>query len=344
MSAKKFVEKLGMGWNLGNTFDAVGPQEHPTPEQQETAWHNPVTTEAMVKLVKDAGFDIFRLPVTWYPQLGPAPDYTINPHWLARVNQIVDWAINSGLTVILNLHHENWHFPSYENYPKASEILKKVWTQIATHFKDYDERLVFEAMNEPRKQGTPVEWTGGDEEGRTVVMKLNQDFYDTVRGLDGNNLTRMLMVPIYAASSDEPAMKDFSQPQLLPMDTNIITSIHAYTPYEFALSDNQTANKWSDALKRDIDSMFHRVDKYLLQKGMAVIMGECGARRKGDNVADRAQWARYYTAKAKEYGIPCIWWDNGLLEGPDNAEVFGLVDRKACKWAFPEVVDAFLQK
>ncbi|MCL1787557.1 MAG: hypothetical protein FWG38_06185, partial [Defluviitaleaceae bacterium] len=71
---------------------------------------------------------------------------------------------------------------------------------------------------------------------------------------------------------------------------------------------------------------------------------EGGARRKGDNVADRAQWAKYYTGRAKEYGIPCIWWDNGILEGPDNSEVFGLMNRKTEKWEFPEIVNAFLQK
>jgi len=346
MNAIEYVKTLGTGWNLGNTFDAVSKESNPTPTQQETAWHNPVTTEAMVKKVKDAGFDIFRLPTTWYPQLGPAPDYTIKPEWLTRINEVVDWAINSGMTVILNLHHENWHFPSEENYPKASEILKKVWAQIANHFAHYDSNLIFEAMNEPRKQGTPVEWTGGDEEGRNVVMKLNQDFVDTVRTTGGKNATRMLMVPIYAASSDEPAMKDFTQPvyNLCQPGENLITSVHAYTPYEFALSNNQAANKWSDDLKKDIDALFERIDKYLLQKGMAVIMGECGARRKGNNVQDRVEWAKYYTATAKKYNIPCIWWDNGAMEGSDDSELFGLLNRKACKWEYPEIVDAFLQK
>jgi endoglucanase len=325
---------------LGNTFDAVSRSASSSPTQQETAWHNPVTTVEMVKAVKDVGFDIFRLPVTWYPQLGPAPDYVIKREWLNRVNEVLDYAYNLGMTVIINMHHENWHFPSEENYPAASEILKKVWEQIAEHFKNYDEKLIFEAMNEPRKVKTPVEWTGGDEEGRGVVMKLNQDFVDTVRATGGNNATRMLMVPIYAASSDEPAMKDFVQPK----GENIITSIHAYTPYEFALSNNQQANKWQTSYEKDIDALFARVNKYLLQKGYSVIMGECGARRKGENTEDRVQWAKYYTAAAKKHNVPCVWWDNGSMEGPDTAELFGLLNRKECKWEFPLVVDAFLQK
>jgi len=339
MTSQDYVKTLGTGWNLGNTFDAVSRKKAPTPTEQETAWDNPVTTKAMVKTVRDAGFDIFRLPTTWYKQLGPAPDYTIKTEWLTRVQEVVDWAIGLDMTVILNMHHENWHFPTEENYPTAREIMTKVWAQIATYFADYD-KIIFEAMNEPRKNGTEHEWNGGDIEGRTVVMKLNQDFVDTVRATGGKNATRMLMVPVYAASSDEPALADFVQPN----GENIITSVHAYTPYRFALSNDQRAHKWSDALKKDIDELFARIDKYLLQKGYAVIMGETGARRKADNVADRVEWARYYKTVAKKYNVPCVWWDNGIMEGSAQTEVFGLLDRNKCTWMFPEVVDAFLLK
>lgn len=335
---KEFTNALSSGWNLGNTFDAVSPNEKPTVTEQETAWGNPVTTQAMVQMVKDAGFDIFRLPVTWFQQMDAA--YNVNPAWMARVQEVADYALDLDLTVILNIHHENWHFPSKENYPKASEILKKLWQQIATHFKDYSHKLVFEAMNEPRQVGTPIEWTGGDKESRQVVMDLNQDFVDVVRATGGNNATRMLMVPVYAASSDQAAMEDFVQ----PTGENLITSVHAYTPYDFALSDKQECNVWSADLEKDIDALFDRIDKCLLQKGMAVIMGECGARRKGDNAPDRAKWAKYYKTVAKKYGVPCIWWDNGSMEGPDTSELFGILNRKTMAWEYPEVVDNFLLK
>jgi len=339
MTAQDYVKTLGTGWNLGNTFDAVYREGNPTPIQQETAWHNPVTTQAMVQLVKDAGFDIFRLPVTWFQQLGPTPDYTVNPAWVARVEEVAKWALDLDMTVILNVHHENWHFPTEENYPKAREILTNLWAQIANHFGDYD-KIIFESMNEPRKVGTPVEWTGGDDEGRGVVHKLNQDFVDTVRATGGKNAKRWLMVPTYAASSDEPAMAHFTQPN----GENIIASVHAYTPYDFALSDNQSANQWGEEWEKQIDSLYARIDKYLLQKGYAVIMGECGARNKGENVEARVKWARYYKTAAKQHGIPCVWWDNGIYVGPDNSELFGLMDRKDVRWQYPSVVDAFLLK
>ena len=333
-----FVQNLGVGWNLGNTLDArVRGGKPKTTSEQETAWHNPVTTEEMIKTVYDKGFDILRIPTSWGDFLGDAPDYTVNRDWMNRVQEIVDYGLKYNMTIILNLHHEDWHFPSYENYPAASAIISKLWTQIANHFSDYDNRLIFEAMNEPRKKGTPVEWTGGDDEGRDVVGKLSIDFINAVRAAGGNNATRMLMIPTYAASSDEPAMKGF----VMPEGENLIVSVHAYTPYVFALKEGEPG-KWIGDYEKEIDSLFDRIDRYFLSKKIPVIMGECGARRKGDNISDRVQWASYYRKTAKKYGVPCIWWDNGSYDGDERHELFGLLNRRTCTWVYPEIADAFI--
>ncbi|MCL1787059.1 MAG: glycoside hydrolase family 5 protein [Defluviitaleaceae bacterium] len=331
LSAQNYVRNLHAGWNLGNTLDAIcREKENPTPAEQETAWHNPMTTRAMIQLVKDAGFDMLRVPVTWYQQIGE--DHVIKKEWMDRVQEVVDYGMDSGLTVILNLHHENWHFPSDENYPAASTRMKAVWQQIAQRFRDYDNRLIFEAMNEPRKTQTPVEWTGGDEEGRRVVMQLNKDFVDTVRATGGNNATRMLMVPTYAACSEDNGMFDF----VPPADENIIVSLHCYPPVDFALLDNMDENQWTPACDRELDALFARVDKYFLSKGIPVIMGECGARDK-NNPADRVAWAKSYMRRARKYGVPSIWWDNGGKE-------FEWMLRKELAWKYPDMVAAFLEK
>lgn len=338
MTTFEYVKNLGAGWNLGNTLDAVLRRKSDTQELHETAWGNPTTTQEMVQTLKDAGFEIFRVPVTWYQQMGDAPDFIINEAFLSRVKEVVDYGINIGMTVILNIHHENWHFPSEENFPSAKVKLEKVWTQIANYFAHYPDKLILESMNEPRKEKTDVEWTGGDEEGRIVVMKLNQVFVDTVRATGGKNSTRMLLVPNYAASCNENAMTDF----ILPEGENIILSLHGYIPYGFSLGDDHTQNVWSESEQTDIDWLFIRIEKYFLSKGIPVILGECGARRKYFNAQDRALWAAYYTKKAREYGVPCCWWDNGFLEGAETTEVFGLLNRHTLEWGFPEIMRAFV--
>jgi len=339
MNANEYVKTLNIGWNLGNTLDSRsrGGKSNLTLQEQETQWYNPPTTAEMIQKVHSAGFDIFRVPTTWCKQFDE--EFNIAPEWMARVNEVVDYGINCGMTVILNLHHENWHFPSEENFPKASEIMKKVWTQIANNFANYDNKLIFEAMNEPRKEKTEVEWTGGDEEGRRVVMKLNQIFVDTVRGTGGNNASRMLLVPNYAASCFEVAMQDF----VMPTGENIIMSLHGYNPYEFALGDDHSINVFTSEHEKDIVELFARIDKYFLSKGIPVIMGECGARRKRDNETERAKWAAFYSKTARSHGVPCVWWDNGYLEGDDKTEVFGLLNRRTVEWGYPEIAKAFVE-
>jgi len=192
-------------------------------------------------------------------------------------------------------------------------------------------------MNEPRMKGTPQEWTGGNPEAREVINKLNQDFVDTIRNSGGNNPYRHLMIPTYAASSDPKTWKDF----VIPDDDKVIVSIHAYIPYNFALNKNGT-DKWSPTNRndtREIDSLMDNLYNTFISKGQPVILGEFGAMDK-NNLEDRVAWAKYYVQKAKEKGIPCIWWDNGAFTG--SGELFGLLDRRTLEWKYPEIVEALM--
>lgn len=333
ITALELVSEIKIGWNLGNTLDANGSNNL----KSETSWGNPSTSKEMINLVKEAGFNVIRIPTTWENHLGVAPDYTIDPAWMNRVKEVVNYAIDNEMYVILNLHHEEWHFPSNENYDKAKEMLTKIWAQIADYFDYYDEYLIFEGMNEPRMKGTSYEWTGGTPESREVVSKLNLDFIETIRKSGGNNNKRHLMIPTYAASSDPKTWKDL----VIPEDDKIIVSLHAYTPYNFALN-GQGTDQWSIELPndtREIDSLMMNIDREFTSKEIPVILGEFGARNK-DNLESRVNWAKYYVMKAKEIGVPCIWWDNGAFEG--TGENFGLMNRRDLVWKYPEIVKALM--
>lgn len=331
----ELVKEFQIGWNLGNTLDATGGGALLT---SEMSWGNPKTSEEVFKKLKDSGFNIVRIPVSWENHFGPEPEYMIHDVWLKRVKEIVDYAIDNDLYVIINMHHEEWHFPSYDNQEKATTILTKVWAQIADEFKDYDEHLIFEGMNEPRMKGTALEWNGGNAEARDVINQLNNSFVETIRKADGNNPYRHLMIPTYAASSDSKTWRDF----VIPEDDKIIVSIHAYTPYNFALNKNGTA-KWSSENQsdtRDIDNLMNNIYNSFLSKGVPVIIGEFGAVDK-DNSEARVDWAKYYMQKASEKGIPCIYWDNGAFTG--DGELFGLLDRREYIWKNQDIVDALME-
>lgn len=326
-----FVKELKLGWNLGNTLDAKGGMG----VTSENAWGNPVTKKEMILDIKEAGFNVIRIPVTWDGHLTADGNYTIHDKWLERVKEVVDYAYEEDMYVILNTHHEEWIFPSYENQEAVTEQLIAVWTQIANYFKDYDEHLIFEGMNEPRMKGTPYEWNGGNQEGHDVVNALGQAFVETVRLSGGNNLYRQLMVPGYAASSSVNALKAIK----LPKDEYLILSVHAYLPYLMALDGGSTNTFDTSNLNdtKDIDELMTNLNDLFISKGIPVVIGEFGSRNK-ENLEDRVALAEYFVKAAQKYRIPCVWWDNNQFNG--NGENFGLYDRREKSWIYPEIVEA----
>ena len=337
----ELVKEMKVGWNLGNTLDSTitNPKGTELPSDWETAWGQPVTTKAMIDSVAAQGFNVLRVPITWEGKFGEGPDYTIDPDWLARVNEIVDYGIDDDMFVIINVHHEEWHMPTYENEAAAQEILTALWAQIADHFKNYNEKLIFEGLNEPRLKGTPMEWNGGNDEARDVINHWNAAFVETVRNSGGNNKLRHLMVTPYAASSMDKVLNDFA----VPDDDKVIVSIHAYLPYTFALADNaQATTEWSadnPADTNDIDMLMANLKDRYLDKGRAVIIGEMGTRNRMNTEA-RAQCARYYSEAAHNAGIPICWWDNNAFVG--GGENFGLFDRKTFEWRYPDIISALM--
>lgn len=334
LTATELVKEMKLGWNLGNTLDATQPTWTKVTDavKFETSWGNVQTTQEIIDTVKAAGFNVVRIPVTWDVHIGDAPDYTIQPEWMARVKEVVNYAYGDGTFVILNLHHEEWHFPSEENYPAASEKLKAVWTQIAAEFADYDQHLIFEGMNEPRMKGTPQEWSGGTPEAREVINKLNADFVSTIRAQGGNNPDRCLMIPTIAASGDSAALQGVTVPE----DDKVIVSIHAYKPYGFALDKNGTKEFDPAADTGEIDNIMNNLKTNFLDKGIPVVIGEYGFMNK-ENIEARVAALDYYLSAARSNGIPCVWWDNGAFIG--SGENFGLLDRATCTWKYPELME-----
>ncbi len=336
LTAMSIMKDMKIGWNVGNTLDSVRTDitRIDAPYKFETAWGNPKVTQELIDAVLDSGFNVIRVPVSWTNHIGPEPEYQITESWMERVKEVVDYAYHKGAYVILNIHHEDWNYPYYDNLDRASAEMAAVWGQIAEVFKDYDEHLIFEGQNEPRKVGTPLEWNGGDAEGWEVVNKTNKVFVDTVRAAGGSNPYRMLMIPGYAANCTV-GIQHIEVPE---NDNRVIISVHAYEPYDFALNPNGRSewNHDTDA----IDKLMGDLKTLFIDQGIPVIIGEFAAMNR-DNVQDRAEWAAYYVSAAKKIGVPCVWWDNGLFEG--DGERLGLFDRHTYECRYPEILSALMQ-
>ena len=342
ITAFELTKDMGAGWNLGNTLDAVlGRTALVSVAVQETSWGNPMTSRDMIKLLYDSGFRTLRIPITWERFIGPAPDYILDTKLIDRVQEIVDWAFEFDMYVIINTHHESWNFPSAENIA-AVRILTSLWHQVASHFAGYSEKLIFENMNEPRMFGTSYEWSGGTSEARGVINGWNFVFMNTVRATGYNNEKRFLLIPTHAASADPAPINDMWTPR---NDDRVMVSVHAYTPYDLVLNTRNARNTFDPNESRDtrdIDALFDRLYTRFISQGIAVVMGETGMLAKEENHAARAAWADYYTSVAASVGIPCVWWDNGI-KATTNNEAFGLMNRSVPEWHFPEIVHAFVK-
>ncbi|ORX54908.1 cellulase-domain-containing protein [Piromyces finnis] len=336
--SKELVKNLKVGWSLGNTLDAHCLENLDYSEDQlasETCWGNVKTTPELYSKLNELGFNVFRIPTTWTGHFGEAPEYKINEEWMKRVHEVVDYAINTGSYAILNVHHENWNYAFSDNVENAKIIINALWTQIANEFIDYDEHLIFEGLNEPRKVGTDVEWNGGDKEGWDAVNEMNAEFIKTVRATGSNNSLRHLMIPTYAATVNGGAITNF----LFPSDDNkLIVSLHAYTPYNFALNTGEGATDKFENTK-EIDSLMNTINTSFIKKDIPVILGEFGAMNR-DNESERARWIKYYVKQAAALGIPCVLWDNGLFEG--EGELFGIIDRSSLEVVYPVLLKGLM--
>ncbi len=325
-SSADIVKDMKIGWNLGNTLDCYNIDWDV--DNFETAWGNPVTTKKMIDTVKAAGFNAVRVPVSWNEHLNGDK---IDEAWLNRVNEVIDYVIDNDMYVILNVHHDDytWLNPSKADEAKVKAKLVKIWEQISTRFKDYDYHLLFEGMNEPRIIGGTDEWTCGISEEREVINNLFKAFVETVRKSGGNNATRSLIITSHAAAMDETGLKDVK----IPDDDRIIVSIHYYSPWDFAGNEDSRSDWGTDSDKAELDKGFDLAKKYFIDKGIPVIIGECGVTNKGNDDV-RANYMAYYIKAAKQRGITCFIWDNG------KSEEFGLLDRSNNSWFFKKIVES----
>lgn len=338
-TAAEIVGMMGLGWNLGNTLDATGGNRNDV-YSHETSWGNPRVTRELIHAVKEEGFDTIRIPTTWYNYADA--DFNIDQAYIDRVKEIVGWAYEEGLFIILNVHHENWVNDRNidKNYVEIGYKLAKVWSQIADNFAQFDQHLIFEGMNEPRAAGASYEWSGNDD-CYAAVNYLLQVFVNTVRASDkGYNKERALMIPGYAAGSSSAIMRSVTLPTVNgEVCNNLIVSVHCYSPYDFCLADTKKdfdPNSSSDT--GGIDVMFNDIDSIFLSNGIPVIIGETSATAK-NNVEAREKWAEYMGKKASEYAVPIVIWDNGSNSN-SGGESHAHMDRYNNKANYPTVIRA----
>lgn len=331
LTPQQFVKAMSPGWNLGNTYDA---------DPNETSWGNPETTQAMIQAVHAAGFNTVRIPVTWTDHIGAAPSYTIDPAWMAKVEQVATWVNQAGMYAIVNTHHDadgqwilfddpgtNTTSLSAENQAQITTEIGAVWTQIATAFNGYGDHLIFECFNEPH--GNVNGYGGGDAPSRAILNAYLAACMSAIRGTAGNNATRYVMVQGLGAAAAQVSIQAVVVPN---GDPNVLFSVHNYFPWSFASGSTTTWGQASDYT--DMSSMLQQVVSWL-PPDEGIVLGEWGT-VSADDLDSRVAYTGAYAQDITNAGMCPIIWDDGgdfqLLNRGTNPP----------SWQYPTILSALM--
>ena len=342
IGASDINSSLQPGFALGGALDALDENG----DASETAWGNPVVTEALFQTIKGAGFKSVRIPVSYLNMIDDKGD--IDDVYLDRIQKVVDDALDTGLYVIINIHNDGgesipgkWIDISLDHDSAAfANVVAKfsaAWKEIAAKFANYNEALIFEDMNEvmisgkySRNQFTDAEFANA----YANINELNQAFVDAVRGTgtnDGND-DRCLIVPGYNTDIDLTVDGFDELVFSMPTDTianRLILSVHYYTPSDFTIAENGPT-VWDINGTYGYNYMVSQLEK-IAGYGYPVYIGEYSAIFK-NNIPEVVEYVGAFNTAIKavvEKTGTCIsaaYWDNGVIGV--NAKGSGIIDRR----------------
>ena len=268
--------------------------------------------------------------------------FVIDKEWLDAIQKQEDYILSKGMYCLIVSHYDYldysfvgdhwdkyWMSAEYKTY--VDKRFAAMWKQIAVRFRNYNEKLLFDSMNEPN------DWTDDYEQGgiirATRLNELNAIFVKTVRATGGNNKKRFLSLP--SANYQQTA---YLKSMEFPKDDLLIVQIHLYTPAD----ENGKYLKSTDpAFIKAVNENFEQIKDFTDKTKIPVIIGEWGTTEILKE-SERVAIAKYILNKAKLLNIPCYWWECGLTSLTPQIHKFPLYDRNTKKWRAPALLKAIV--
>lgn len=332
ITAQQFVDALNPGWNLGNTLDAV---------EDEGDWNNAPVTEDTFDDVKAAGFKSIRLPskwihnkcdgayltcslVTWaYHFTSEAPDYTVDPAWLDRVETVVDMVTSRGFSTIVNVHHDSWVWADVSatgaNYTLIEEKFYKLWYQIGTKLACKSELVGFEPINEP---------PGTTAEHGAELNKLNNIMLKAINDAGGFNPQRVVTLP--GLSEDAAKTSSFFEAPSGNFSNPWAIQYHYYSPYPYIFGAYGRTIWGSDDDKASLEADIANIRNNFTD--IPLVIGEWAASPVATESASRWKYFDFFIQTALKYQTSTILWDNGN----------DFLDRNTHTWRDQTGIDVYL--
>ena len=343
-NAVQLAAKIKLGWNIGNTLEAIGG---------ETAWGNPKVTKSRIDFVKQSGFNAIRIPCSWDQYVQNTSTNEIKADWLNRVKEVVQYCVDDSMYVILNIHWDGGWLENNVTIAKQDAVnakQKAFWTQIATTLRDFDEHLLFASANEPNVD---------DATQMNVLLSYHQTFVNAVRSTGGRNSYRVLVVQGPSTDID----KTNTLMNTLPIDkvaNRLMVEVHYYSPYQFCLMNEDASwgkmfyywgNSYHSATDPSrnanwgeesyVDDEFKKMKTQFVDKGIPVVLGEYDAVRRTNlpedaltlHLASRAYYLKYVTKQAIANGMLPFYWDAGT----------GVINRRSNSVLDPQALDSLVK-
>lgn len=296
MTSLEVIRAMGNGINLGNTLEAYNHAAYlagSDPGHFESGWGQPRTTQEMIQGMKAAGFDTIRIPVAWTNGMNyESGDYTIDSRLMDRVDEIVTWALDADMYVIINDHWDGSWWGMFgaadqETRDKAMDMYKSMWTQIGGHFADRSYKLIFESANEElgdRLNDKDVTGSKGkltENECYDTTNQINSEFVKLIRSQGGMNADRFLLIAGYNTDITKTCDDRFKMPED-SADSKLLLSVHYYTPWDYCGTDG--VNQWGSPSDYDEQNgLFEKLSKFS-EQGYGVVIGEYAVMMKNGGI------------------------------------------------------------
>jgi len=317
LTSQQYVEAMGAGWNLGNSFDGFD-SDTSKPDQGETAWGNPKVTKELIHAVKLKGYSSIRIPLTLTRRYTESNGVcTIDSAWIARYKEVVDYAVAEGLYVMINIHHDSWIWlSSWDGNKSSVQYVRftQMWDQLAKAFKDYPLQVCFETINEPQFNAS------GSITAQNKTDMINQAAYNIIRASGGSNAKRMIVLPTLNTNHDNSTpLADFITKL---NDPNVIATVHYYSEWVFSANLGKTGfdeDLWGngDYSPRDAaNKAFDTISNAFTAKKIGVVIGEYGllgydSGTECNQPGEELKYYEYMSYLARQKKICLMFWDNG---------------------------------
>ncbi len=352
-TAMEIVNDMGIGYNLGYSFDSCVKDEYGScmdeslvsdeiknPDDQILLLGNPIPTKKMIKNIKKNGFKTIRFPVTWMYFMD---DFgKINPEWMSRVKEVVSWINEYNMYCILNVYNDGSSSNWLSNGINSKEKYVYLWKQIAEEFKDYNEYLIFENMDS-------VQFFIQDFFTYTfdysTFYNFSQAFIDTVRNSGGNNKERLLIISGPVSDLELTTTQSF----LLPTDPSnkYAISIHYFIPSPFTTTGFDSLwmvyrDRWgNDTDYSELITNFEILKNIFINKNIPIILSEVGVKTEEKKRLESIREFLYvvFSMSVENDGFMACLWDSSNKKYGD----MNFYNRETNEWYDEKLKENFLE-